>query len=225
MSQSDGYKGDANLFSAASQFNSISFLVNQILNGKNVAGLVQIKAVTNTGGLSPVGFVDVQPMVNQLDGNGNAIPHGTIHNLIYFRLQGGANAVIIDPQVGDIGFAVFADRDISAVKATKAIGNPGSSRRADMADGAYFGGFLNGTPTQYIQFSAGGISVTSPTKITLTAPVVEIDASTNVAINTPVVAASATITAATDVVGGGKSLKTHVHSGVSTGGSNTGGPV
>lgn len=34
-----------------------------------------------------------------------------------------------------------------------------------------------------------------------------------------------TLTATTDVVGGGKSLKTHVHSGVQTGGSNTGAPV
>lgn len=35
----------------------------------------------------------------------------------------------------------------------------------------------------------------------------------------------ATITAATDVVGGGKHLKTHVHSGVQAGGSNSGPPA
>lgn len=34
-----------------------------------------------------------------------------------------------------------------------------------------------------------------------------------------------TVTATTDVVGGGKSLKSHVHSGVTTGGGNTGQPV
>jgi phage baseplate assembly protein V len=34
-----------------------------------------------------------------------------------------------------------------------------------------------------------------------------------------------TLTANTDVVGGGKSLKTHVHSGVQTGGGNSGPPV
>lgn len=34
-----------------------------------------------------------------------------------------------------------------------------------------------------------------------------------------------TITGSVDVIGGGKSLKTHVHSGISPGGSNTGGPV
>lgn len=35
----------------------------------------------------------------------------------------------------------------------------------------------------------------------------------------------ATVTGTTDVVGGGKSLKTHVHSGVTAGASNTGAPV
>ena len=34
-----------------------------------------------------------------------------------------------------------------------------------------------------------------------------------------------TITATTDVIGGGKSLKTHTHSGVTSGGSNSGPPV
>lgn len=216
MSQSDGYKGAADLYSGGSQFNAISFLVNQILGGQNHATLVQVRAVTNAGELSPVGYVDVQPMVNQLDGNGNAIPHGTVHNLIYFRMQGGANAVILDPQVGDIGMAVFADRDISSVKASKAVANPGSMRRADMADGAYFGGFLNGAPTQYVQFSADGIAIHSPSAVTITAPAIN---STGEWVHT------GRITASVDVVGGGKSLATHVHSGVSTGGSNTGGPV
>lgn len=37
--------------------------------------------------------------------------------------------------------------------------------------------------------------------------------------------ASGTVTGTTDVVGGGKSLKNHLHSGVTTGGGNTGPPV
>lgn len=44
-------------------------------------------------------------------------------------------------------------------------------------------------------------------------------------ISTENITSNKTVTATTDVVGGGKSLKTHVHSGVQTGISNTGGPV
>ena len=201
---------------AASEFNALHFAVSQILNTRNSATLVQIKSVTNSGGLSPVGFVDVLPLVNQLDGYHNAVPHGVVHNLPYFRLQGGANAVILDPQVGDIGLAVFADRDISSVKATKAQANPGSMRRSDYADGLYLGGVLNGTPSQVVRFAADGIHVTSPTAVHITAPAIN---------STGEWTHTGKLTASVDVIGGGKSLKTHVHSGVATGGSNTGAPV
>lgn len=180
-----GYRGLQQPTDASSDFNAQSFIVWQILRSIAGARLVEVTAVTNSGGVSPVGFVDVQPLVNQLDGSDNAVPHAVVHNLPYFRLQGGANAVIIDPQVGDIGLAIIEDRDISSVKANKAQANPGSKRIFDMADGLYVGGFLNGAPTQYVQFSAAGVNVVSPTKVTLQAPLVEVDASTSFTVNSP----------------------------------------
>ena len=149
--------------SIGDDYNAHAFLIQSLLNRAATATLVQVKAVTNAGGIAPVGYVDVQPMVAQVDGVGNAVPHGGVHNLPYFRIQGGASAIILDPQVGDIGVAVFCDHDISAVKASKAPATPGSWRRFDMADGVYIGGVLNGTPTQYIAFTSSGISIAAPT--------------------------------------------------------------
>ncbi len=180
-----GYQGSQEPGSAAGEYSALSFLVQQILSRVSTATLVKVTSVTNNGGLSPVGYVDVQPLVNQVDGLGNSVPHGIVHNLPYFRLQGGANAVILDPQVGDIGMAAFGDHDLSAVQSTQAQANPGSGRRFDMADGMYFGGLLNGTPSQYVQFTTTGINVVSPTKITCTAPVIEQDATTSYSINSP----------------------------------------
>jgi hypothetical protein len=199
VSRNNDYRGEQGVFSSASEFNAQSFLINQILNARNVSTLVQIKAVTNSGGLSPVGFVDVLPLVNQLDGDNNTVPHGVVHNLPYFRMQGGTDAVIMDPKIGDIGIAVFADRDISAVKASKAAASPGSKRRSSMADGMYIGGFLNGVPVQYVQFTESGINVVSPTKISCKAPTVEIetevakvDASTSATVTSPAISLGAT---------------------------------
>nr|WP_250135685.1 hypothetical protein [Escherichia coli] len=45
--------------------------------------------------------------------------HEVIYNIPVWRLQGGGNAVIMPPHVGDIGFLAICDRDISAVKATR----------------------------------------------------------------------------------------------------------
>ncbi len=138
-----------------SQFNLISFITTAILNGIATAQLFQVQTVTPGAGLLP-GVVSGQIMVNQVGPTGIAVPHGPIYNIPFFRLQGGKNATIADPVKDDIGIAVFASRDISSVKANKAIANPGSERTYDYADGLYLGGFLNGTPTQYVRFVNDG---------------------------------------------------------------------
>lgn len=131
-------------------------------------------------------------------------------------MQGGTDAIILGPKAGDIDMSVFTDRDISAVKASRAAANPGPARRSDMADGMYIGGFLNGIPVQYVQFTASGINVVLPTAVSMTAPAIN---------STGEWTHTGKLTALTDVVGGGKSLKTHVHAGVTPGGSNTGAPA
>ena len=180
------------------EFNNMAFMVQQAIGKLQTATLVKIEKCTNSGGLSPVGFVDVTPLVNQLDGAGNPTPHVTIFNVPYFRLQGGKNAIIIDPEPGDIGVAVFASRDITKVKATKAAANPGSFRQYSFADGLYLGGMLNAVPEQYVQFSTAGIRVHSPTQIKLDAPDIRLEAQT-VEINA---SASATVTTPTFTVNG-----------------------
>jgi len=133
--------------------NNLVFFIQQALARLQTATIVKVIACSNDGDLSPVGTVDVQILVNQISGQGIGTPHVTMYGLPYLRIQGGENAVIIDPKPGDIGIAVFASRDITKIKSTKAQANPGSFRMHDFADGMYLGGLLNGTPTQYIQFT------------------------------------------------------------------------
>lgn len=158
-SASNGYAGQLGIPDDASQFNVISAIVAGALGRVRTMVFVKVVAVTNAGELSPVGFVDVLPLVKAADGVGNVTPHGTVFNLPYFRVQGGKNAVIIDPEVDDVGIAIIADRDSSSVKSTKKEAAPGSKRRFSLADGVYIGGILNGTPEQYVQFTADGVKV------------------------------------------------------------------
>lgn len=180
-----GYLGTAEATDNGSDYNANTFLVWSILARVRTMGPCKVLSVTNDGGIAPVGFVSLQPLVNQLDGYENAMPHGPLYNVPYFRLQGGDNAIILDPQVDDIGWAGFADRDISSVKATKAQANPGSHRMFSMADAVYFGGILNGTPSQYMAFSSSGIALVSLTQISLTAPQIVANASTSFTVNSP----------------------------------------
>lgn len=138
----------------ASDFNQTIFIIQQQLAKISTTKVVLVKAVDTTAKT-----VDVQPMVNMLDGNSQSSPHGIIQGIPYWQWQFGANAILADPAVGDIGVMACADRDISSVIAAKAIANPGSDRQLDASDGIYFGGILNGVPTQTVKFTAGGMEL------------------------------------------------------------------
>ena len=223
----DGKFGSQQADSATSEFNAQAFMFARFMSRVQTVALVRVVAVENAGEAAPVGLVNVQPVINQMTGDRQAVPHGIIYGIPYMRMQGGANAIIIDPKVGDIGVCAFCSRDISIIKAasqadrndiTKTF-NPGSFRNFDWADGLYFGGFLNGTPTQYVSFSATGIKLVSPIKISLSAPEIDLVA--------PVVAitsAAVAIVGASLTHNGVNIGSSHVHGGVVVGGGNTTGP-
>lgn len=198
-----------------SEYNAMDFIVRQIAGGMMTSTDVIVKAVGADANGYPT--VDVQPMVSQIDGAGNTTPHGTIHSLPVFRLQGGDCAIIVTPAVGDKGTAVFAREDTSAVRATGKPGPPGSRRRYSYSDGMYFGGILNAAPTTIINIMPGGmIHITAPTSVTVTSPIVNF---------------SGNVMVTGDLITGpgskfnGKPFDSHVHSGISTGTSNSGPPV
>jgi len=197
--------------SGSSEHNATDFIVRMILGQLATATVVRVEAVD-----AGAGTVDVLPLVNQVNGIGDAQAHGTIYGLPYVRVQGGLNAIIMDPLAGDLGLAVFANRDISAVKANKAPSNPASSRMMDWADGVYVGGILNAAPTQYVEFTTAGVRVLSPTKVTLEAPTIELIGA---------VTGTSTAVFSGNVTGAGKSLSTHTHGGVTVGGGTTGAPT
>lgn len=188
-----GSQGQQHPEDCASEFNAHAALVRSMLAKIATSTVVKVVGVTNSGGVSATGYVDVQPLVNQVDGAGNAMPHAVIFGAPYGRLMGGTNAVILDPEIGDIGIVNFSSRDISSVLANQAQANPGSWRRFDWADAMYVGvGLLGAVPSQFVQFSAAGITITSPNAIdlnaqtiALTAPTISMTASGGITATTP----------------------------------------
>lgn len=169
MSDQQSYPGWQDAFAASDHFNAVSFLIRQAMAGSVHVALVLVKAVTASSVAGAPPTVNVQPMVAQVDQTGVAVPHGTIYQLPTFRLQAGASAMVMDPQIGDIGVCLFADRDISSAVANQAPSNPGSFRRFDWADGIYLGGIARINPTQFVSFTTAGITVTTPKDVTVNA--------------------------------------------------------
>lgn len=161
------YLGNQDAATNGTDYNSLVFIVRQELTRMSTASVVKIvrgpydkdgKDIP-TGSVVPIGYVDVQPLVNQVDGYGNATPHGTVYRLSYHRAQGGGNAIINDPKVGDIGKMVVSDRDTSVVRETNKQANPGSRRMFDKADGTFVGRTQADAPTQWITFTDDGIEI------------------------------------------------------------------
>ncbi|MFT8722596.1 MAG: Gp138 family membrane-puncturing spike protein [Acetobacter malorum] len=199
---------------AASDFNALNTVITRLLSGRRTIVPVQVKAVSGAG-LNPVGTVDVQPMVHQQDASGRIMPHGVLYNVPYFRLQGGCRAVILDPMEGDIGLALVADRDIFNVKTARASAAPGSFRQQNMADALYIGGFLNGTPQEYLWFSENGITLKTSGTVSIEAQ--------NTHITGPV-SIDGSLTVSQDATANGISLTQHIHPGVQPGSGITGTP-
>ena len=216
MSPSGSYQPLLGTTDKHDETNALEAFVRAFFSGRWTIRPVKVLSVTNDGGVSPIGRVSVLPLVQQVDGEGNVTSHATIYDAPYMRIQGGSNAVILDPKVDDIGIAAFCDRDISVVKAAQDEGPPGSSRQADPADAVYLGSILAAAPTQYVRFSESGIELVSPVQVHIQAPAAVIDSDTTINGNLAVNGGT--------VTNDGVSIdKTHTHSGV-TSGSGTSGP-
>jgi Phage protein Gp138 N-terminal domain len=186
---------------------------------------VKVIAVHISNDAGPVGSVDVQPLINQVFGVGGVgketpIEHTIIYDVPYLRLQGGVNAVICDPQIGDLGLVVFADQDISATQKSFDVSTPPTKRKHDYAD-AIFVSVWNPqiSPENYVLlnddkikvlfgsseavFDSTGISLTGAVTITGTLRVTD------------------TVTCDKDLIANGTHVHTHTHGGVSTGTAHT----
>ena len=103
-------QGQRGLSTNSSEYNAQDFMISQMLGRIATAEPVRVVAVSGSG-VSPVGFVDVQPLINLVTGEQKAQEQSVLFKLPYLRIQGGKNALVIDPQPGDIGLAVYAMRD------------------------------------------------------------------------------------------------------------------
>ena len=187
-------KGLADEYTDTTPLNQLEFLIKTLTRDMSTAIPVIITAV-QAGDTNAAGYVDARPLVAQIDAWGNSLPMAAIHHLPYFRIQSGRAAVVLDPVVGDIGLAVFAQSDCSNVKqgANQTV-QPGSWRKFDQADGFYVGGFLNKSVDTFVRLAQdGSVKIKAPGNVTIDAP---------------------TVTYTGDIICGGFSYLGHTHTGV-----------
>ena len=166
------------LNSGASEYNAISFLVEQMIKGMvNTAIPVRVDSCTKPGVGGAAGYVSATPLVQQRGADGKSLQPVSLPQLPYYRVQAGTAAVVLDPQPGDIGLAVFSQQDASNVKAgTSEPVQAGSFRAFDMSDGFFVATHYGQTPTTFVHLDPekGEVTIKAPTKITIDAPQIEL---------------------------------------------------
>ena len=178
------------------------YIINNLIANIHTMMPVKILSVTvPPDSLAPIGRCEVLPLVQQIDGSNNVYPMGKIINVPYLRVQGGANAIVIDPQVGDVGLCGFCERDISIVKRTGELSAPDTRRKFDINSAVYMFTMMSGTPTQYIHFKSSGIDIKTTGDLNINGLIIKADG--------------------TLITKDGDTVDKHSHGGVQSGGSNT----
>ena len=193
-----------------SEYNAFLFAITKAIRSEVFTAMpVKVTSVTRNAIGGGGGFLDAQPLIEEVFSTGETSPSDILKGLRYFRYQSGTTAFICDPQVGDIGLAVFAKTDVSNLDDVNKRDTvpPASYRTFSPADGFYFGGFWgNVNPKTYIVIDEDGtINIRSDGGVTINGNV------------TVVGKVSATV----DVETNGISLKGHTHGGVERGISQT----
>jgi len=221
MADETSYTSNRRLNTGASPVNAISFLVENIIKGLvNTAIPVRVDSCTAPGPNGSAGFVSATPLVMQRGADGKSLLPASLPKLPFFRIQAGDAAIVLDPQPGDIGLAIFAQQDCSNVSSGKTDpAQAGSFRCFDMADGFYLGGFMGVAPQVFIHLDpvSNNIHVKTPAKVT-------IEAADSVTINAPQTNITGKVTVTDDLTARGISVSKHVHPGVYPGSSTTGEP-
>lgn len=138
------------------------FIIQQLISNIQTMIPVEVTSVSvPTDTLAPIGRCSVKILVQQIDGNNNVYSGGTVINVPYLRVQGGKNAVVLDPVVGDVGLCGFCERDISMVKRTGAEAAPNTRRQYSLNDAVYMFTMMSGTPEQFVHFKDSGIDIKS----------------------------------------------------------------
>lgn len=175
-------------------------------------------------------LAQVQIGIEQVDVNGKRFePAPLIEVPVY--VYGGAFSVECQIDGGTEGLIIFSQRCIDGWVDTGGVAKNPILRFHDFSDAFFLPGMRsqpnkitsfenngvrlrNEDGSQFIWLKNDGTADITVTKLNITGDIV----------HTGDQSSTGTITGDIDVVGGGKSLKTHTHSGVTSGGSNTGPP-
>jgi phage baseplate assembly protein gpV len=148
--------------------------INKILQSLEMMLPAQVVSVS----AGPPLTVVVQPLITMVSTDGTAIARAQVANIPVMQLGGGGIILTFPVQVGDVGWILASDRDISTYKQNGVQSPPNTFRMFSFSDGVFIPAIMRdytlaaGNPdSATLQSVDGKYSLTlSDTKIVLTSP-------------------------------------------------------
>lgn len=159
--------------------------------------------------------VSIELMIEQINHNGEQLALPPLVDVPVKMFAYGAFMITAEPQAGDEGLATFSERCIDGWWLSSRKSVPLDIRFHDLSDAFFDGGYRSKPKALTIVPNCLNIAGASNYVRLLSDGTIEIKGNTTIL-------GSLTVTG--DVVGAGKSLSTHTHGGVQTGGGSTGTP-
>ncbi len=192
----------------------------------------------------------VQPLITVVTMANEVVQRAQVASVPVLQIGGGGFVLSFPLTTGDLGWIKANDRDISLFKQIMAQAAPNTQRKHSFEDAVFIPDSMmrsvvidpEDAANVVLQTLDGTVRVSIwSDKVKVTAPEVQIVASTSITLDAPVTTItgalaaggvggaaatfSGSITATGEVTSGTIPLTTHKHTGVQTGGSNTGNPV
>lgn len=180
--------------------------------------------------------VSVEHCINMLSTKGETISRGKVMNVPVFNFGGGGFVMSFPLNAGDFGWLVASDRDISLFKQNKGKASPNTLRKHNFSDAFFIPDKIFNTNIDADDMSAFILqSIDGATKFVMQNGEIkicaenikivsqQIDIEGNVSLDGDLDVAGE-VSASKDVITNGVSLLKHVHTGVTAGGSTSGGP-
>ncbi len=162
---SNSVKGQKKITSSNTMYNAVEYMVRRIVSEMvETSDIVNIDSADQNGDTGPGGYASATPLVCQTDGFGNAIPAVSVPQMKFYRPQAGKAAIIMDPQPGDKGLAIYPKRDSSGITVGEnSPKQPSSFRSFSQADGVVLSGILGETPEIWLHLNpvSGDISLST----------------------------------------------------------------
>lgn len=180
----------ANRLESSNSFeNQLDFIIEQYIGKLNTITLGEVVSINKDS------TVDVKPLLNKLNGDGEAVAPPIIYDVPYGAVRGGSAGIWVTPQKGDAVIIGFCQRNIENIKVTEKQSNPNSLRKFDISDAVVLMHWTKKPLKVFIKITDDGIEMVTPNLD------VKVDGDANITAKKAIIAANVELGAS-----GGKAL-------------------